>query len=212
MKKLFLALTLAFAASATAQTPANVAAWVKQAKGITITRDDWGIAHVAGKTDADAVFGLIYEQAEDDFNRVETNFINSMGRRAEAEGEKEIWRDLRMKLFINPDSMKVKYAASPAWLQKLCVAWAEGLNFYLYKHPEVKPRVIKKFEPWMALTFSEGSIGGDIEKVNLNQLEAMYGGGGAPAGRGASPEEDDPYREPSGSNGIAIAPSNTLNH
>ena len=212
MKKLILVLTLAIGANAAAQTPANVAAWERQAKGVTITRDDWGIAHVVGKTDADAVFGLIYEQAEDDFNRVETNFINSMGRLAEAEGEKEIYRDLRMKLFINPDSMKVKYAASPAWLQKLMVAWADGLNFYLYKHPEVKPRVIKRFEPWMALTFSEGSIGGDIEKVNLNQLAAMYGGGGTPPGRSSPPEENDSYQEPSGSNGIAIAPSNTLNH
>ena len=212
MKRLILVLTLSIGASAAAQTPANVAAWERQAKGVTITRDDWGIAHVVGKTDADAVFGLIYEQAEDDFNRVETNFINSMGRLAEAEGEKEIYRDLRMKLFINPDSIKAKCAASPAWLQKLMVAWADGLNFYLYKHPEVKPRVIRKFEPWMALTFSEGSIGGDIEKVNLNQLEAMYGGGGTPSSESSPLDDEDFYKEPSGSNGIAIAPSNTLNH
>ncbi len=212
MRKIAFALSFAFASAVAAQTPANVTAWEKQAKGITITRDDWGIAHIYGKTDADAVFGMIYAQAEDDFNRVETNFINSMGRLAEAEGEKEVYRDLRMKLFINPDSMKVKFAAAEPWLKKLCDAWADGLNFYLYKHPEVKPRVIRKFEPWMALTFSEGSIGGDIEKVNLTQLEAMYGGGGTPSGQGSEPAEDDVYQEPSGSNGIAIAPSNTVNH
>ena len=112
-------------------------------RAVTIVRDDWGIPHIYGKTDADVVFGLMYAQAEDDFNRVETNFINSMGRLAEAEGEAEVYRDLRMKLFINPDSMKAKYAASPEWLKKLMIAWADGLNFYLYKHPEVTPRVIK---------------------------------------------------------------------
>src|SRR4051794_39325171 len=144
-----------------AQT-ADVARWQRQAQNVTITRDDWGIAHVRGKTDADAVFGLIYAQAEDDFNRVETNYINAMGRLAEAEGEREIWRDLRMKLFIDPDSLKAQYAASPAWLKTLMIAWADGLDFYLYKHPEVKPRVIGDFKPWMALSFSEGSIGGDI--------------------------------------------------
>ncbi len=213
MKKLAFILAVACAASASGQASrSDVANWERQAKGITITRDDWGIAHVNGKTDADAVFGLMYAQAEDDFNRVETNYLNSMGRLAEAEGEKEIYRDLRMKLFINPDSMKANYAASPAWLQKLMMAWADGLDFYLYKHPEVKPRVIKTFEPWMALTFSEGSIGGDIEKVNLGQLEAMYSGGGAALGQSSPSDEDDPYREPSGSNGIAIAPANTLNH
>src|SRR5207247_1882369 len=130
-----------------------------------------------GKTDADAVFGMIYAQAEDDFNRVETNYLLSMGRLAEAEGIGEVYRDLRMKLFIDPDSMKAKYAVSPASLKKLMDAWADGLNYYLSKHPEVTPRVIKHFEPWMALTFSEGSIGGDIERINLTQLEAFYGHG-----------------------------------
>ena len=208
---LVLAMATAIASAASAQAPAAVSAWEKQAKGITITRDDWGIAHVRGKTDADAVFGMIYAQAEDDFNRVETNFINSMGRLAEAEGEKEIYRDLRMKLFINPDSIKKQYSGAAPWLQKLCVAWADGLNYYLYKHPQVKPRVITKFEPWMALTFSEGSIGGDIEKVNLQQLAAMYPGAAAPVAQPGEAEEKF-YDEPQGSNGIAIAPSNTVNH
>src|SRR5689334_12798790 len=209
MRKLSLALSaLALASTASAQAPTKLAALEQRAKTITITRDDWGIPHIKGKTDADAVFGLVYAQAEDDFNRVETNFINSMGRLAEAEGEKEIYRDLRMKLFIDPDSMKAKYAASPAWLKTLMDAWADGLNFYLVKHPQVKPRVITQFEPWMALTFSEGSIGGDIEKVNLNQLAQFYGNTTV-----AEPAHDaGEYVEPTGSNGAAIAPSNTANH
>src|SRR6201990_787804 len=111
----------------------DAARWDREARNVTIIRDDWGIAHVHGKTDADAVFGMIYAQAEDDFNRVETNFINSQGRLAEAEGEGEIWRDLRMKLFVNPDSMKARYAASPMFLKKLMVGWADGLNYYLAK-------------------------------------------------------------------------------
>ncbi len=214
MNKLILAATAAFALSApriAASQAQDVARWQRQAQAVTITRDDWGIAHVRGKTDADAVFGLIYAQAEDDFNRVETNYINSIGRLAEAEGESAIWQDLRMKLFIDPDSMKAKYTASPAWLKALMDSWADGLNFYLYKHPDVTPKVIKHFEPWMALTFSEGSIGGDIEKVNLRNLAAFYGKDAAPT---PAPAEEDAsiYKEPGGSNGIAIAPSNTQSH
>jgi len=186
----------------------NAAAWEHEAQNVTIVRDNWGIAHVSGKTDADAVFGLIYAQAEDDFNRVETNYLNSMGRLAEAEGEAEIYRDLRMKLFIDPADMRAKYEASPEWLKALMNAWADGLNYYLYKHPQVKPRVIARFEPWMALTFTEGSIGGDIEKISLQQLEAFYGK--TPAKQALA--EDTRYVEPSGSNGIAIAPSNTAAH
>ena len=208
------ALVVAGATSAFAQAPrADLARWEAQAKGITIVRDDWGIAHVHGKTDADAVFGMVYAQAEDDFNRVETNFINSQGRLAEAEGEGQVWRDLRMKLFINPDSIKARYNATPMFLKKLMIAWADGLNYYLAKHPEVHPRVLTKFEPWMALTFSEGSIGGDIEKVQLPALEAFYGGSSPSATPARSPQQD-PYeqldKEPRGSNGIAISPSNTV--
>ena len=153
----------------------ELAAWKTRAEGVTIIRDDWGVPHIYGKTDADVVFGLMYAQAEDDFNRVETNFINSQGRLAEAEGEAEIYRDLRMKLFIDPADLKAKYDESPPWLKALMDGWADGLNFYLATHPDVKPRVITKFEPWMALSFSEGSIGGDIESVNLRELEAFYG-------------------------------------
>src|SRR6202171_3547502 len=178
-------------------------------KDITIIRDDWGIAHIYGKTDADAVFGTVYAQAEDDFNRVETNYINAMGRLAESEGESKIYQDLRMKIFIDPAAMKTQYAASPEWLKTLMNAFADGLNYYLYKHPDVKPKVIKRFEPWMALTFSEGSIGGDIERVALNRLEAFYGK--VPVSQAASTVASQPA-EPTGSNGIAIAPSNTVGH
>ena len=204
---LSLALLATIAAAPALQQPTEMQRWEQQARNVTITRDDWGIAHVRGKTDADAVFGMIYAQAEDDFNRVETNFINSQGRLAEAEGPSAVWRDLRMKMFIKPDSMKAMYARSPEWLKTLMVAWADGLNYYLAKHPDVKPRVITRFEPWMALTFSEGSIGGDIEGISLGGIQQFYGTPGAPGAGG----ETDLDKEPRGSNGIAIAPANTSN-
>jgi len=197
----------------------EITRWQREARNVTIIRDDWGIAHVYGKTDADAVFGMEYAQAEDDFNRIETNYINAMGRLAETEGESKTYQDLRMKLFIDPAVLKTQYAASPAWLKMLMDSFADGLNFYLYKHPEVKPRVIQHFEPWMALSFTEGSIGGDIERVNLSQLEAFYSKApvihacncATPATETAYVHDSDPP-EPTGSNGMAIAPSNTVSH
>jgi acyl-homoserine-lactone acylase len=198
-------LALSFLVPVRAQTP-DKAQWQREAKAVTITRDDWGIAHVHGKTDADAVFGMAYAQAEDDFNRVETNYLNSMGRLAEAEGKPAIWQDLRMKLFIDPVTLKTLYAKSPDWLQALMNSWADGLNYYLATHPDVHPRVITHFEPWMALSFSEGSIGGDIENVALDQLGAFYGNDHENVASVASPSS---WIEPTGSNGIAIAPKLT---
>ena len=186
--------------------PAELARWEQLASNVTISRDNWGIAHIYGQTDADTVFGTLYAQAEDDFNRVETNYINAMGRLAEAEGEAELFRDLRMKLFIDPADMQAQYAQSPEWLRALMNAFADGLNYYLYTHPEVTPKVIDRFEPWMALTFSEGSIGGDIERVDLRELQRFYGDGTIVA-----QVESIFDGEPRGSNGFAIAPSNTVN-
>jgi len=223
MKRLLI--ILALAAAACAPENPDVARWEARARNVTITRDDWGIPHINAPTDADAVFGLMYAQAEDDFNRIEVNFLDSQGRLAEAEGEEEIWRDLRMKLFIDPEDMRAQYAQAPDWLKALMDAWADGLNYYLHTHPEVQPKVLTRFEPWMALTFSEGSIGGDIGRVNLRELEAFYGsrsesrpGGDPPAGTASGDDEaeavlaaagGDWFEEPRGSNGIAIAPSNT---
>lgn len=187
---------------------AEVSRWEKRARNVSITRDDWGIAHVKGKTDADTVFGAIYAQAEDDFGRIENNYLLSMGRMAETEGESAIWLDLRMKMFIDPVQLKKDYEASPKWLRDLMDAWADGLNYYLSTHPSVKPRLIRRFDPWMALSFTEGSIGGDIESINLGQLRAFYEKGNTAI---VSEELFDPLKEPAGSNGIAIGPQNTKN-
>ena len=184
-----------------ATPPPDLARWQAQAANVTISRDDWGVAHVAGRSDADAVFGAIYAQAEDDFPRIEANYLAALGRTAEAEGEGAIWADLRQRLWTDPATLQADYRASPPWLKALMDAWADGLNFYLATHPQERPRVLTRFEPWMALSFTEGSIGGDIERVDLTRLAAFYGQ--APTTLAHAP---DPIEEPRGSNGIAIGP------
>src|SRR5882762_3495379 len=183
------ALCLAASAPAQQRGGGDLARWQRRAQGVTIIRDDWGIAHVYGKTDADAVFGMEYAQAED---------------------ESALFTDLRQRLFIDPDSLRGEYRASPPWLKRLMDAFADGLNYFLYKHPDVKPRVITHFEPWMALSFTEGSIGGDIERISPRDLEALYGSAGPGTPRNG--DDDEVELDPSGSNGIAIAPRLAANH
>ena len=198
-------LLLALAGSTAAAPDPDAARWRHHADAVTITRDDWGIPHIRGRSDADAVFGMMYAQAEDDFSRIEANYLTALGRTAEAQGEEAIWADLRQRLFVDPVVLRRQYAESPAWLRALMDAWADGLNYYLATHPETKPKVLTRFEPWMALSFTEGSIGGDIERIPLSDLKTFYGQPTPP-----SPEERGSVpREPSGSNGIAIAPKLT---
>jgi acyl-homoserine-lactone acylase len=191
--------------------------WQHRASNVTIVRDNWGIAHVYGRSDADAVFGMIYAQAEDDFGRIERNYLNGLGILALAEGEAALYSDLRQRLFIDADALKRLYRSSPPWLKLLMVAWSDGLNYFLSRHPAVKPRVILHFEPWMALSFTEGSIGGDIEGIDLRQLQQLYGKpspsaeaagpAGAPAGTPPPGAQIAAERLLGGSNGFAIAPS-----
>ncbi len=176
--------------------------WQRHAGNVRIIRDNWGIAHVYGKSDADTVFGTIYAEAEDDFGRVERNYLIGLGELALAEGESAIYSDLRARLFVDPRQLRQQYARAPAWLQALMLAWSDGLNYFLSKHPAVAPRVIRHFEPWMALSFTEGSIGGDIESIDLGKLREFYGERPAPA---ADLGRARPV--PGGSNGFAIAPS-----
>ena len=206
------ALCLLGTSCADAQAGHDLPALRMEASHVTILRDDWGIAHVHGHTDRDAVFGMAYAQAEDDFDRVEANYLTALGRTAEAEGEAAIWQDLRERLFIDPAALRAGYASSPAWLRSLMDGWADGLNWYLASHPDVKPRVIRHFEPWMALSFTEGSIGGDTERVSLKELQDFYATPGAAAAAVPASARRSGLvvpKEPGGSNGIAIAPANT---
>ena len=208
----------------TAASPAEQVRWRAEAKRVTINRDDWGIAHVHGPTDADSVFGMIYAQAEDDFARIEANYLTNLGRTAEAEGEAAIWQDLRARLYVSDNELKADYARSPLPMRRLMNAWADGLNYFLATHRSVHPRALSRFEPWMALSFTEGSIGGDIERIDLEELKAFYSSRGPaaapqfasgtsdPVGRRIAEQagnEDPAQRERQGSNGIAIAPKLT---
>jgi acyl-homoserine-lactone acylase len=210
LRSFFPATLLVLAGVASAPPPSvsdDAAALRARAARVTIVRDDWGIAHVHGPTDADAVFGMAYAQAEDDFNRVETNYLANLGRLAESDGASAVYKDLRAKLFIDPNDLKMKYRASPGWLRALMDAWADGLNFYLATHPNVHPRVMTHFEPWMTLSFSDGTIGPDIEDVDLSGLRALYGSARI-SKDAATPRRS--FLGRFGSNGIAIGPQNTV--
>ena len=173
-----------------------------RAQNVTIIRDDFGVPHVYAKTDADAVFGMLYAQSEDDFNRVEQNYIWATGRLAEIEGEEALISDLRARLYMTTDEARLAYESAPEWLQQLCDAFADGVNWYLLTHPDVKPRLLTRFEPWMPMFFSEGSIGGDIEQIPLDGIDAFYNHDAAAA---LVADAGRKFKEPGGSNGFAIS-------
>ncbi len=201
MKKILHLLVLSlFLACRVSESDPNVERWQQYAENVTIIRDDFGVPHIYGKTDADAVFGLLYAQCEDDFPRVERNYLWAIGRLAEVEGEEALYSDLRARLFMTKEEAIANYEQSPSWLKALCEAYAAGINYYLYTHPEVQPALLGEFEPWMPMYFSEGSIGGDIERVSVDKIRSFYS-----AASEVAEVREVSHLEPSGSNGIAIS-------
>jgi acyl-homoserine-lactone acylase len=175
------------------------------AQQVTIIRDNWGIAHVYGKTDADAVFGMLYAQCEDDFKRVEMNYIEKLGRLAEIQGQSVLYNDLEIKLLIDVNDAKKDYKNATPWLKKLLNSYADGINFYLYKHPEVKPALLTHFEPWYPLLWTDGSIGAiSTADLTTGELKAFYSGN---TDKVAYIEREKDVQ--TGSNGFALAPSKT---
>ncbi len=206
MRFLYVVLFLGILSCSTKEQLTEAEQWQVQAESITIIRDDFGVPHIYGKTDADAVFGLLYAQCEDDFNRVEQNYIWATGRLAEVDGEDALYSDLRVKLFMTEEEAKANYENSPDWLKELCDAFADGVNYYLHTHPEVKPRLLTHFEPWMPMYFSEGSIGGDIERISTRKIRAFYESGmQIPESEALKIKKEKEMMEPQGSNGIAIS-------
>ncbi|MDO7846771.1 penicillin acylase family protein [Hymenobacter sp. M29] len=186
-------------------SPAELARWQQKAQQVSITRDTYGVPHIYGKTDADAVFGLLYTQCEDDFDRVETNYLDAIGRLAEVEGEAQIYHDLRARLFLDSTQAIGIYRKSPADMKLLLDAFAAGTNYYLATHPTVRPRLLRRFQPWMPLMFSEGSIGGNISVVSLERLKAFYSQQKSTSW--VKPDAGQPDQDEIGSNGFAIAPA-----
>jgi len=178
MKKTFFLLLIPFCLLGQSFSKEEIARWQEQAARVTIVRDTWGIPHVYGKTDADAVFGLLYAQCEDDFMRVEMNYIEKLGRMAEVRGEAALAGDLYVRLIIDSVGAVEDYKKSPEWLRKLLDAYADGINFYLNTHPSVKPALLNRFEPWYPLMWTDGSIGAiSTGDVSVRDVRALYLGG-----------------------------------
>ena len=184
-----------------AQFDSELARLEARAANVEIIRDDYGVPHIYAPTDADAVFGMLYAQAEDDYPRIERNYVWATGRLAEIEGENAIFSDVRAHLYMKPEEAIAAYESAPDWLKVLCDAFADGLNFYLMTHPDEPRMLLERYEPWMPMYFFEGSIGGDIEQIPLAGIAEFYGG------RELTPlsaiDEDD--RPLNASNGFAIA-------
>jgi penicillin amidase len=143
----------------------------QMARQVTIYRDTYGVPHIYAPTDAACVFGLMYAQAEDNFWQLENNYIGLLGRAAEVYGERALRRDVMRRAFEINQLAMAEYAQADARARELCDAFAAGLNYFLATHPQIKPQLITRFEPWHILTVERGVP--DLDKLGVRQAEVL---------------------------------------
>lgn len=211
LRTLVLLLVLPCAVHAQKPSATAIKQWKQQAANITIYRDNYGVPHIYGKTDADAVFGLLYAQCEDDFKRVELNYVEKLGRLSEINGEKDLYNDLLNRLVIDSSGAIADYKKSPSWLRKILDAYANGINFYLYTHPKVRPALLYHFEPWYPLLWTDGSIGAIATGgISVREIQNFYGTEDPAFAYNPTRNLLEEEENKTGSNGFAFAPKTTV--
>jgi acyl-homoserine lactone acylase PvdQ len=207
MKKILIILFILNGGCSLSNKNPDIKRYEEQAGRITIIRDNWGVPHIYGKTDADAVFGLMYAQCEEGFEKIERNYLEKLGRLAEIEGASYLDSDLLMRLLYDTSAAIADYQKSPPWLKELLNAFADGINYYLYKNPGTKPVLLKQFEPWFALLFTDGGYTAmQTAGLTMKDVNELYGKAGTP---GSSLKQHELKEETTGSNAFAIAPAKT---
>src|SRR5947208_5644627 len=153
---------------------AERARWERRAKAVTVYRDTYGISHAQGRSDPDAVFGSTYAYAEDRFPEMEPYFYAALGRSAEATGEEGVGNDVFIRALEVEKLAKQEYAQASPPIKALAEAFADGMNYYLYRHPGVSPKVLRRFEPWQVFAFYRTlSVNPNAANVNLRELVTL---------------------------------------
>ena len=171
----------------------QIAKWQKQAQDVKILRDNWGIPHIYGKTDADVVFGLAYAQSEDAFKHIEDNYIRALERAYKNKKTNNYTVDLKSRTLEISRLSKEEFNRAQEPMKKLYIAFADGLNYFIYKHPEIKPALLSKIEPWypIALLRFKYYVGEFVGDMGLRKKDI----------------NSDFYKSQNGSNSWAVAPA-----
>lgn len=208
MRQLLLLLfILPLACAEQKQNNADINKYIAQAERITIVRDTWGIPHIYGKTDADVVFGLMYTQCEENFEKVERAYIEKLGRLSEVEGQSALYNDLITRLICDTASAIEEYKKSAPWMKSLLHAFADGVNYYIFKNTATKPLLLNHFEPWYPLLFTDGAyVSMKTGGLRAEDIQRMYA---QPAATSFGSINNATNNQ--GSNAFAIAPAKTVN-
>ncbi len=195
-----------------APAPLDPAALIERATDydVVIRRDEWGVPHVLGKTDADAAFGVGFAHAEDDYATIEEVAIATRGQLASIKGQQAAVSDYLVHLMRVWETVEARYDSdlSPE-VRRVIEAYADGVNYYAALHPD---RVVPGFLPLTGKDVAAGFMFKTPFFYGLDKtLTAIFEGRIGTAG-GLSKEGVDAFLPtqkplPVGSNAVALSPA-----
>lgn len=194
--------------------------WKALAQSVTIYRDQYGVPHVYGPSDASVVFGYNYARAEDEFDRMETATLLGIGRASEKLGQAGFTTDRSIHLYNIPGLAQEEYQQSPIAFKKILQAWADAMNFYMSNNPNRHTYTLNYYEPWYPLAqqrlMNVGMLSLSPERNELMQIMSGANNQGEDSDEAAIASLDLANMFPNlirntidGSNMWAIAPNKT---
>ncbi|SHG18958.1 acyl-homoserine-lactone acylase [Microbulbifer donghaiensis] len=174
---------------------------------VEILRDNWGVPHIYGDTDADAAFGLAYAHAEDDFATIQNVILATRGQLAAEKGFAAAKTDYLVQWMGVWPAVERGYQRLSSDARAVAEAYAAGLNLYAVHHPDEVSRYLLpvRGEDLVAgFTFKTPMFYG-FDKVLGELLDPDAPHELAKAGESAltwGPQQSLPV----GSQGIAVAP------
>lgn len=186
--------------------PASLIAKAAQYRA-RIERDNFGVPHIMGPTDADVAFGMGFAHSEDDFDTIQQVALATRGQLAATEGPKAAVTDYLVRLFRVWETVDAKYDTDlPPDLRRVLEAYADGVNYYAALHTS---HVMRGLLPVTGKDVVAGFVfklpffyGLDHELMKLTRPE---GGAISNSGKNAFLWTGKPL--PVGSNAVAVAPS-----
>lgn len=216
MARLFLLIVLmttAFGCARLPQTPPlDLDRWTRAARerDVRILRDEFGVPHIYGKTDADVAFGLAYAHSEDDFETIQKVILSTRGRLAAVDGFEAAPFDYLVNVLGFMDDVEARYASEiPADVRALAESYAEGLNLFAAENP---PKVLPGWYPARGQDIVAGFVfrtpffyGFQRDLVELLADEPQRSISEGPSEQSFRPFPAPPIQM--GSNAVAVAPS-----
>jgi penicillin amidase len=158
---LLLVLVFSGCASLRSLIPASATPAERLAATVTIVRDEWGVPHILGESDASVAFGAAYAQAEDAYFQIEEAHLRALGRAAHWYGERLLASDLLSAALEVERLSREEYEREPPDRRAVWDAFAEGLNHYV-RTSGVRPRLITNYEPWMPFALARSIRAGTL--------------------------------------------------